>query len=132
VSLLSGLVEFVLKHNNIRNLAAFLEILFPWLNEAEFQIGSQLSTIVLRYVADQIDSDNEKLLIMKSEEYLSSTLRGEVMTLAQRWEQNGVEKGIQQEKHQIALKLLKRGMSLQEVAELSGLPLEAILAEQIV
>jgi predicted transposase/invertase (TIGR01784 family) len=131
--LLSGLVEFVLKYRKVRDFGIFLEMFFPWLTETETHTGGpQLSKIMLEYVFSKVNAKDVKLFIMKSEEYLSPTLRGEAMTLAQLFEQNGLNKGIQQEKYQLAMKLLKDGMPLQKVAELTELPIKTLLAEQAV
>jgi predicted transposase/invertase (TIGR01784 family) len=90
------------------------------------------------------------LFIMKADEYLSPTLRGEVMTLAQLFEQKGheqgfqqgiqvgvqqgigqgVQQGTQQEKYQLARKLLNDGMPLYKVATLVELPIDDLIAEQ--
>jgi len=81
----------------------------------------------------------------KAEEYLSNALRGEVMTLAQRFEQNGIQKGLEKgrqegrqegiqegiqegrqegielEKKAIARKLLKESLPLELVSKMTGL-----------
>lgn len=127
----SGIMAFALKNKETKHFSQFLETLFIWLNKIEIHDGENFAKIVLRYVLDGISADDEKLLIEKSREYLSSHLHGETMTIAQIIERRGYEKGIQQgkqEKQQIALKLLKKGMSLEEISELIDLPIEALLS----
>ncbi|HDQ6912607.1 TPA: Rpn family recombination-promoting nuclease/putative transposase, partial [Escherichia coli O121:H19] len=53
-----------------------------------------------------------------------------MMTLAQWFEEKGIEKGIQQgrqeERQEFALRLLSKGMSREDVAEMANLPLAEI------
>lgn len=92
-NLWSGLIAFVLKYRETRDLANYLKILLPWLEEVTFYEGKDFARIVLHYVIGGIEANDEKLFIQKVEEYLSSELRGEVMTLAQCFEQKGVHIG---------------------------------------
>lgn len=92
----SGVVEFALKYRQVRNFANFLQVIFPWLNEIENDQGEDLAKSVLKYILSGIEAEDEALFIQKSEEYLSEKLRGEIMTLAQRFEQKGLEQGILQ------------------------------------
>ncbi|MCC2666292.1 MAG: transposase [Gammaproteobacteria bacterium] len=97
----SGLLEFALKYRTIRNLASFLETLLPWVDQLEkkwSQAGIFLGHVVLEYVLDGVNSHaNEiEVFIEKVNRYLTGKLRGEVMTLAQQFEQRGVQQGMQQ------------------------------------
>ena len=103
----SGLVEFVLKYREVRNFAAFLEALLPWMDKIEAegqQVGTFLGKIVLRYLIDGIQADDVELFTKKVDLYLAGDLRGEAMTLAQKFEERGekrgekrgIEKGVQQ------------------------------------
>lgn len=124
----SGIVGLALKNKRAQKFSEFLEQLFPLLTTVEMHDGSNFAKIVLRYVADGIECSNAQLLIEKSHQ-LSSDLRGEIMTFAQHMEKRGLERGRKegmqqgmQEKQQIGLKLLKKGMTLKEIAELLNLP----------
>jgi len=70
--------------------------LLPWLTFIEAHDGPQLAREVLYYVVDRIEGEDESLFIQKVSDYLSETLQGEVMTLAQRFAQKGRQEGIQQ------------------------------------
>ena len=94
-----GLMEFALKHRQVKNFTQFLETLLPWLHRIELespQAGIIFGKILLKYVVDGIESKEVDVFMEKVDRYLSSKLRGEAMTLAQQFELLGVEKGISQ------------------------------------
>lgn len=103
----AGLIEFVLKYQKVRDLSKFLEVVFPWLHEVANQDGSQFAKAIIRYIIDGIEEDDEKVLLQKTKQYLSGELRGEAMTLAQRFEQIGMQKGIQQGEYSLVIRLLE-------------------------
>ncbi|MCE3238889.1 MAG: putative transposase, partial [Gammaproteobacteria bacterium] len=111
----SGLLEFALKYRTIRNLASFLETLLPWVDQLEkkwSQAGIFLGRVVVEYVLDGVNSHSNEIeiFIEKVNHYLTGKLRGEVMTLAQQFEQRGVQQGIQQGMQQGEATLLLRLM----------------------
>jgi hypothetical protein len=117
----SGLLEFALKYRTIRNLASFLETLLPWVDQLEkkwSQAGIFLGHVVLEYVLDGVNSHaNEiEIFIEKVNRYLTGKLRGEVMTLAQQFEQRGVQQGIQQGMQQGIQQGMQQGMQQGEAA----------------
>lgn len=89
----NGVVEFVLKYRNIRDFGRFLETLLPWLSELEQHAGGQLARQVLYYVIDGLEADNTGLLLEKSQQHLSTSLREDMMTLAQQFERQGEARG---------------------------------------
>jgi predicted transposase/invertase (TIGR01784 family) len=96
---LCGLMEFALKYQKVRNFAALLETLFPWMTQLEVQhpqSGVFIGKVVLQYLLDGIEAEDIELFTQKANYHLTHTLRGEAMTLAQRFEERGVERGIQQ------------------------------------
>ncbi len=76
----------------------FLEILMPWLHEVEAQgiHGDSLARIVLKYVIALIQQGDKDLLVAEAHHHLSPALQGEIMTIAQQWQDEGMYKGIQQ------------------------------------
>ena len=74
---------------------------------------------MLNYVVDGMGADNEILFVQKADQYLTETLKGEVMTLSERFKQigreeglqQGMQKGVEKERQEIALHLLKEGWS---------------------
>lgn len=105
---LSGIVEFALKNKRIYDLEKFLKSLFPWLNEVEIQAGSDFAKIILRYTANSLDAHGKDLYLEKANNYLSSNLQGEVMTLAQEFREEGIKVGVQQGLQQGEYSLLLR------------------------
>ncbi len=96
--LLSGLVAYTLKHRKMADFKEFLQKLMPWVNEVEIQgrTGASLTRIVLKYIINRVPQGDKNLLVQEAQRYLSSELRGEIMTIAQQWQAEGVQKGIEQ------------------------------------
>ena len=46
---------------------------------------------MLQYIVDDIETGEKDLLIQKSQYYLSPALRGELMTIAQQFKEEGVQ-----------------------------------------
>ena len=105
---LAGLIEFVLKYKKVRDLAKFLEVLFPWLEEVAGKGGDMVAKAIIHYVVDDMEANEDEILIQKAKQYLSGELRGEVMTLAQRFEQKGIQIGVQQGRQEGEYSLLIR------------------------
>jgi len=122
----SGLFEFTLKHQRSKNFHAFLEKFFPWVNEISPQKwGSQYANILLKYTVTRIVSDDDRIYFLNmADQWLAPELRREVMTLAQEFEQHGVERGIEQAI--MAYRLLADGMPVEKVANLTELSLATV------
>ncbi len=107
----SGLAEFALKYRSaVRNVEAFCDVLFPWLKIIEQQDGESYCKIVLNYVINVLDIDDEKIFVQKVQEHLTGNLRGEAMTLAERFEQKGLQKGLHEGLHEGLQKGLQKGL----------------------
>ena len=96
--MLFGLVAFAMKYRETADFQRFLKKLVQWAGEVEvqYEAGTSVARLVLKYVIDCGPEDGENLLIREAQDHLSETLRGEIMTIAQRWEEKGVQKGMQQ------------------------------------
>ena len=90
-----GLFELVLKYRHVRDLTQFLKKTLPWLNELEFCGGSDYAQTVINYIINELEAEDKTLFIEAANQYLSETLRGEVMTLAQQFVLEGEQRGIQ-------------------------------------
>lgn len=127
----SGLVEFILKYRRWQDFGQYLETVFPWLNKIEIHEGSTFVSVVLNYITrnNNVDAADKELFIQKANQYLLEQLRGEAMTLAEMWQQEGVEKGVQQ----VALRLLKEGFEFDFIAKMTQLTEEDLqaLKEQV-
>ena len=53
-------------------------------------------------------------------------LQETILTYSEEAELRGMEKGMEKGRELVALAMLKRGMALQEVAEISGLPVDKL------
>ena len=105
---LSGIMEFSLKNRAMRDFRQFLNVLLPWLNEITIEYkDSTMSELVLKYVVNGIETDDNKLLLEMSDKLLDERLRSTVMTLAQRFREEGVQQGVQQGEHTLLVKLLR-------------------------
>jgi hypothetical protein len=55
----SGLVQFALKYQQVKDFARYLDTLLPWIRElAAHSQGDLLGRIVLNYLLDGIEADN--------------------------------------------------------------------------
>lgn len=124
----SGLVEFALKYREVRNFAHYLGTLFPWLRQIELHEGANFAKIVLTYVVNGVETDNQALFVQKANELLSSELRGEAMTLAQLFKQEGRTEGRAEKAREIAKQLLEEGALYELVAKVTGLSLDELNA----
>jgi predicted transposase/invertase (TIGR01784 family) len=112
---LSGLVQYVYKYRkNQRDFKQFIETVIAKAEEIEkvYPMATQLIGAVIRYIIDGIqepgnDADRA-LLIQKAQASSSTTVRGDIMTFAQQFEQIGVAKGIQQGEVAVLKRLLTR------------------------
>ena len=57
---------------------------------------------------------------------MTGELRGEAMTLAQAFRQEGMQQGMQQEKYAIAKNLMAKGLSKNLIADATGLSVDEI------
>lgn len=81
---------------------------------------------MLNNVINALDIDDEKIFVHKIHEHLTGNFRGEAMTLAQRFEQKGIEKGMQKEKIIVASRMLEEGVEPVFIAKITGLALSEI------
>lgn len=118
----AGLFEFALKYRKTVDYISFLEKVLHWIQKIEVNQGTDYNKTVLEYLISGIDAENSDLFLEKSAQYLSSKLQGEVMTLAQKFEQKGRREGIEE----IARNLLKEGVPVETIHKCTGLPVASI------
>ena len=96
---LSGLVQYVFKYRkNQRNFEYFIDTVIAQTEriEQEYPAAPSLINALIRYIMDGIQepgNEDRALLIKKAQTSSSTTLRGNVMTFAQQFEQIGFAKG---------------------------------------
>jgi len=131
----SGLMELVLKHRRTVDFANYLDKLLPWLKEIEVHNGADFGKIVLRFVSDDLGMGEKvtKIFLQKAEEHLGEQLRGEAMTLADQFRQEGmqqgIEKGEQKAKIEMAKRLLEEKLPLAE--QTRSLPLSLMCKKRL-
>jgi hypothetical protein len=55
--------------------------------------GAFLSRIVLKYIIAATPQGDKNLLVQEAQHYLSSKLQSEITTIAQQWEEEGIQQG---------------------------------------
>lgn len=92
--------------------------------------GDDICRLVLNYAIKEVTADNQQLFLQKVNQHLAGKLRGEAMTLAECFRQEGrvqgIEQGIEHEKIVIAQRLLAEGVELAFIAKITKLPLAQI------
>ena len=107
--------ELILKHVRKGDIDNHIEVAAKHL----IQYDQYTRQVLIKYMANfsdmQRDSFYDKIISSKPK------LKGDVMTVAEQWEQQGIQKGVQQNTYTIAKNMLKRGMSDQEVIEITNI-----------
>lgn len=134
----SGLMEFALKNKVIRNSRQFLKTFLPWLETIEVEMGDEFGKIMLQFALHEADGADKEIFIEELNQHQASNkIGGEAMTLAEQFREEGWEKGLQKglqtglEKGQkkimaIAKTMLLKGMTVELVAELTGLEVSIV------
>ena len=121
-----AILELLQKHIRQRDLMLLLEQLVTLIDEG-YTSGSQL-VAMQNYMLQRGHTEQADLFygVLRDRETGGESM----MTLAQWFEEKGIEKGIQQgrqeERQEFALRLLSKGMSREDVAEMENLPLAEI------
>src|SRR5205085_10062749 len=91
---LSGLFLYALKYRQYKEIAKIWDTLLPWLDQAiHLDGGTYLVENVITYVLEGLETEDTKLLLEKADKYLSPELKGEIMTLAHAFKQEGKQEG---------------------------------------
>ena len=121
-----AILELLQKHIRQRDLMLLLEQLVTLIDEG-YTSGSQL-VAMQNYMLQRGHTEQADLFygVLRDRETGGESM----MTLAQWFEEKGIEKGIQQgrqeERQEFALRLLSKGMSRKDVAEMTNLSLAEI------
>ncbi len=91
-----GSFEFVVKYRHTQNIKEFFEKAFPWISEIELHNGREYTSIIVRYMFDQLDTADKDLFIEAAHRYLAEETRGEIMTLRQAFILEGRQEGRQE------------------------------------
>ncbi|MFT3741117.1 MAG: Rpn family recombination-promoting nuclease/putative transposase [Gammaproteobacteria bacterium] len=92
---LFGIVAYALKYRKSVDFKRILDVMLAWIQllEGQTSLGDYLGEIVLRYIITDSSMNSPDLLLEAMPRYLSPKLQGEVMTIAQQWEEQGRMKG---------------------------------------
>ena len=98
------------------------------------QDGYHLVMSMIHFYIKVAGNEDPSEFVQLINHHLSRKVGAEAMTIAEQWEQRGLEKGLQQgvqegaehEKKQIALNMLKEGISISTIAKVTNLPLSVI------
>ena len=121
-----AILELLQKHIRQRDLMLLLEQLVTLIDEG-YTSGSQL-VAMQNYMLQRGHTEQADLFygVLRDRETGGESM----MTLAQWFEEKGIEKGIQQrrqeERQEFAQRFLSKGMSREDVAEMANLPLAEI------
>lgn len=121
----SYLMEGLLKHAFSRDIMSYLEGLAREFNELARQHADEYILGMLKYVIESTEIEDKQRFINFLHNSLPKPLEQQAMTLAQVWKNEGVQLGMQ--KTIVVLDLLKKGESIEKIAEITDLSIEQIL-----
>ncbi|WP_286104109.1 Rpn family recombination-promoting nuclease/putative transposase, partial [Escherichia coli] len=117
-----AILELLQKHIRQRDLMLLLEQLVTLIDEG-YTSGSQL-VAMQNYMLQRGHTEQADLFygVLRDRETGGESM----MTLAQWFEEKGIQQGRQEVSQEFALRLLSKGMSREDVAEMANLPLAEI------
>lgn len=135
----SGVMSFMMKHIYARDVVPYIKEIMGLLRSLERNDGGDYIISLLYYVLEAGDTVNPEALIEIAKEGLSAKTEGEIMTIAERliqkgrlegWHKGVIEgkaegkaEGKQEAVQLVARRLLIKGYTKAEVAEVTGLSL---------
>jgi predicted transposase/invertase (TIGR01784 family) len=127
----AGSMALTLKHIFAQDIQLYLPTILALLQQAEQQKNGHIFTDnVLSYILHKAEIGDPKTFLALVTETLSDT--GEtVMTIAEKLRKEGLEKGQQQAKKEIALRLLAQKMDAALVASCTGLTVAEVRKLQV-
>lgn len=131
-TLRAGVMQLALKHIFAQNILPHVETMMALLRQLEQRDEYDLVETVLRYLLDRGEMREEDFFnLLKTT--LSPDVEGEIMTVSEqlvaRGMQQGMQQGIQFAHLKTARALLQKGMSIANIAEVTGLSTQEIQAE---
>ncbi len=125
-----GVMEFVLKHIYARDVLPYLQDIAELLRRIAQSGGRDYVSIVLQYALERGELKNKQAFFELINTQISSEVGEKVMTLAEQLIDEGMTKGRQEGKLEVAERLLSEGIELTFVAKMTGLPLERLKSLQ--
>ncbi len=120
---LTGIFETALKFARKRDIMSALDAL----REGFVRIGYEknILTSTLVYLANIGDAQKDKIIEWARTE-ISQEVGDEIMTLAEKWRQEGIEQGIEQGALQIAVNMLNKKFDLQAISDATNIPIDKL------
>ena len=95
-------------------------------NLGEKQYIEDYIYVSLSYIYEAADIKDEQEFIKTIKEGLSNIDEDKIMTLAEKWEQRGIEKGLEKGRLEIARSMLLEGIATETVVKVTGLSKEQV------
>jgi predicted transposase/invertase (TIGR01784 family) len=131
----TGLFETIMKHIRARDFLLHLKKSAPMIHLIAKEGGEDYVLTVLNYCAETGEVNDKEAFIDFIKHDLPNSLGEEAMTIAEMFRKEGRQEGRQEGKREgikeVALKLLKKGMDLQSIAEITQLPICELSQEEI-
>lgn len=134
------LFEFVLKHRKTKNFRRVLQKAFAWMVEVEQDNGRDYAHVVIDFILNELEIDEQHVFIDEANTHLSDMLRGDIMTIAQQFilqgKQQGLQQGLEQGRNEGSYQtriewatalISLQTMSPEQVAQITKLSLEQVL-----
>jgi predicted transposase/invertase (TIGR01784 family) len=140
----SGIMTFALKHIFEQDMLLVLQQFAPLLQEVIRENGQDFIGVVLQYIAEKAELNDEHAFIELINANISDKTGEQIMTLAEQWlhkgkqegmlegKQEGIlegkQEGILEGKLEIAQEMLVQGLDIHLITKLTHLPIEKISA----
>jgi predicted transposase/invertase (TIGR01784 family) len=119
----SGIMEFVMKHIHTRDILVYLEQISNHLRGIEEDKNNEdFLTSILRYVILNGEADDKTKVVDFIKRTFTEKTSNNMTTIAAQFKEEGRQEG----KSQIVLKMLKKNMSVRDIAEFTDLSIEDI------
>ena len=93
--------------------------------------AQEMLELLLNYLFNAGNIEDIDSFVESSIEQLSSPIRSEMMTFAEKMEERGIEQGIEQGKQDIALRMLNEGVELAFISKVTDLSLADLKRLQV-
>jgi len=117
----AGVMELTLKHIFARDMQPYLNDIIELLKKVEKSNGRKFTEIVLTYILDRGDLSNKEAFLNTVRAEFSPEVGERIMTIAEQLKAEGIEKGIEKEKLEIAKRLLSENAEVSFIARVTEL-----------
>jgi predicted transposase/invertase (TIGR01784 family) len=123
----SGIMEFVMKHIHTRDILVYLEQIAHHLRGIEDdKTNEDFLTSILRYVILNGEADDKTKVVDFIKRTFTEKTSNNMTTISAQFKEEGRQEGRQEGKSQVVLKMLKKNMSVRDIAEFTDLSIEDI------